>query len=212
MPMMDSAAGKAIMYGLPAISFAFMSFMPSALQLYFVATGMFGLAQTYVINSPTFRRWVGMTMSKKSTGEPKLEISPNIQSKGLRATMLRIEEEKAALRKAREQNFVQPQQESTGKISWIDNVMNQGKDMGKNLSKEISEKFGTSSIEQRQRNEQKKRAGEYEGERRTEDDAMRAERNEIRRKEHMKILENERTKASKSWKASKDGQRGPRRG
>jgi YidC/Oxa1 family membrane protein insertase len=209
--MMDSGAGKAIMYGLPAISFTFMAFMPSALQLYFVATGVFGLAQTFVINSPAFRRWLGMTMMKKSTGEPKFEISPNIQSKGLRATMLRIEEEKAALRKARN-SFAQPGKESPAKISWIDKIMNNGKDMGKNLSKEISEKFGTSSIEQRQRNEQKKRASEYEGERRIEDDAMRAERNEARRREHMKILEKERTKASQSFKASKDGQRGSRRG
>ena len=211
--MMDSSAGKAIIYGLPAISFTFMSFMPSALQLYFVATGMFGLFQTYVINSITFRRWTNMTIPKKTTGQPKLEIASNIQSKGLRAALLRVEEEKAALRKLREQGSVQPNQDGAGKISWIDSIVNNGKDMGKNLSKEISEKFGTSSIEERQRSEQKKRAGEYESERRVEDDALRAQRNENRRKEHMKILEKERTKASQSFKASKDnGQRGPRRG
>jgi YidC/Oxa1 family membrane protein insertase len=210
MPMMESSAGKAIMYGLPAISFTFMAFMPSALQLYFVATGIFGLGQTYVINSTSFRNLTGMTNFKK-TGATKLEINSDIRSKGLRAALLRVEEEKAAQRKAREQISQQPLEGGAAKISWIDSVMNKGKDLGKNVSKEISEKFGTSTLEERQLKEQKKRAGEYEGERKLEDDAKRAERNEIRRKEHLKILEKERNKASQSLKKD-NRQRGPRRG
>ncbi|CAG8117985.1 unnamed protein product [Penicillium salamii] len=211
MPMMDSSAGKSIMYGLPAISFTFMSFMPSALQLYFVASGVFGLTQTHIINSPTFRKWANMTIAKKPVVDGPSESVKNIQSKALRVTLERIEREKAAKKKAYEQSLVQPKEEGP-KVSFIDRMLSQGKNLGKNMSKEISEKFGTSSIEERELKEQKKRAGEYEEERRNEDEVLRAQRNEARRVEHMKILENEKNKASQSWKANREGQRGSRRG
>ncbi|CAG7919294.1 unnamed protein product [Penicillium olsonii] len=207
MPMMDSSMGKSIMYGLPAISFTFMSFMPAALQLYFVASGVFGLTQTHIINSLAFRNWAGMTIPKKVVpADGPSESVKNIQSKALRVTLERIEREKAAAKKAYEQSLAQPKEEPP-KVSFIDRILSQGKDMGKNVSKEIAEKFGTSSIEERELKEQKRRAGEYESERRNEDEALRAQRNEARRLEHMKILENEKNKASQSWKASREGSR-----
>ncbi|KAJ5322603.1 hypothetical protein N7452_010892 [Penicillium brevicompactum] len=206
MPIMDSSTGKSIMYGLPAVSFAFMAFMPSALQLYFVASGLFGLTQTHLINSPKFRTWAGLTIPKKVVANGPSESVKNIQSKALRVTLERIEKEKAAKKKAEEQRLLKLQGEPQ-QVSFIDRILANGKDLGKNMSKEIGEKFGTSSFEEREIKEQKRRAGEYEQERRDEDEALRAKRNEARRLEHLKILENEKNKASQSWNANKAGQR-----
>lgn len=204
--MMDSSTGKSIMYGLPAISFTFMAFMPSALQLYFVASGLFGLTQTHIINSPAFRKWAGMTIPKKPVADGPSESVKNIQSKALRVTLERIEKEKALKKKAYEESLLKTQGEAP-KVSFLDRILENGKDLGKTMSKEIGEKFGTSSFEERELKEQKKRANEYEQERKDEDEVARSKRNEARRQEHLKILENEKNKASQSWNANKAGQR-----
>lgn len=188
-----------------------MAFMPSALQLYFVATGIFGLTQTYVINSPTFRNWAGMTTMKVRTGYQPSESVQNVQSKALRATLERIEKERAAKRKAQEEKLEQAKAGGAN-ISFIDRILNNGKDIGKTLSTEIANKFGTKTIEERERSQRKQRASEYEQERRVEDEALRAERNEARRQEHLKILQTEKSKASAAWQASREkAQRRPRR-
>lgn len=65
--LMSGSTGKALMIGLSTISFAFMAFIPSALQLYFVATGFFAVCQAHMMHSHAFRRWMGMTIPQRAT-------------------------------------------------------------------------------------------------------------------------------------------------
>jgi len=217
MPMMQTEAGKYIIYGFPVMSFAFMAFMPSALQFYFVATGLFGLGQTYLINSNVFRTWMSLSIAQKPTNGPKYSaVTQSTESKGLRQLLERLEKEKAAQEKARTAIPVSPAQEDV-KISFIDRIYQKFGKAGSSLSKSVSETMGTGTVEQRIAKDHKKRADEYEQQRKDEDELMRRERNEARRKEHMQTLENERTKASKSLKNSQaaarkpNGRRGSRR-
>ncbi|KAG0155885.1 hypothetical protein PDIDSM_3058 [Penicillium digitatum] len=209
MPMMQTEAGKYIIYGFPVMSFAFMAFMPSALQFYFVASGLFGLGQTYLINSDAFRNVMSLSIAKKPSNGPKFSaVTQSTQSKGLRQLLERLEKEKAAQEKALSEVPVSSAQEDV-KISIIDRIYQKFGKVGSNLSKSVSETMGTSTVEQRIAKDQKKRADEYEQQRKDEDELMRRERNEARRKEHMQTLENERTKASKSLKNSQTAARKP---
>ncbi|KAJ5165257.1 Membrane insertase OXA1/ALB3/YidC [Penicillium coprophilum] len=215
MPMMQTEAGKYIIYGFPVMSFAFMAFMPSALQLYFVASGLFGLGQTYVINSESFRKWMHLSIAKKpSTGPKYSAITQNTESKGLRNLLERLEKEKAA-EKARLQRVASTAPEEV-KVSFIDRMYKKFGSAGSGLTKSVSETLGTQTVEQRAAKDRKQRADEYEQQRKDEDDLLRRERNEARRREHMQTLENERTKASKSLKNSQtaarkaNGRRGSR--
>ncbi|KAJ5836719.1 Membrane insertase OXA1/ALB3/YidC [Penicillium robsamsonii] len=216
MPMMQTEAGKYIIYGFPVMSFVFMAFMPSALQLYFVATGLFGLGQTYMINSETFRKWMDLSIAKKPSNGPKYSaLTQNTESKGLRNLLERLEKEKAA-EKARLQHVESPVQEDV-KISFIDRMYKKLGTAGSGLTKSVSESLGTQTVEQRLAKDRKQRADEYEQQRKDEDELLRRERNEARRREHMQTLENERAKASKSLKNSQtaarkaNGRRGSRR-
>lgn len=104
------------------MSFAFMAFMPSALQFYFVATGLFGLGQTYLINSNVFRTWMSLSIAQKPTNGPKYSaVTQSTESKGLRQLLERLEKEKAAQEKARTAIPVSPAQEDV-KISFIDRI------------------------------------------------------------------------------------------
>ncbi|KGO44585.1 Membrane insertase OXA1/ALB3/YidC [Penicillium expansum] len=209
MPMMQTEAGKYIIYGFPVMSFAFMAFMPSALQLYFVASGLFGLGQTYLINSEVFRNWLSLSIAKKPSNGPKYSaVTQSTESKGLRQLLERLEQQKAAQEKARIEIPVSAVQEDV-KISFIDRFYQKFGKVGSNLSKSISETMGTATVEQRIAKDHKKRADEYEQQRKDEDELMRRERNAARRKEHMQTLENERTKASKSLKNSQTAARNP---
>ncbi|KAJ5416949.1 uncharacterized protein N7487_000499 [Penicillium crustosum] len=209
MPVMQTEAGKYIIYGFPVMSFAFMAFMPSALQFYFVATGLFGLGQTYLINSNAFRTWMSLSIAQKPSNGPKYSaVTQSTQSKGLRQLLERLEKEKAALEKARTAIPVSPAQEDV-KISFIDRIYQKFGKAGSSLSKSMSETLGTGTVEQRIAKDHKKRADEYEQQRKDEDELMRRERNEARRKEHMQTLENERAKASKSLKNSQAAARNP---
>lgn len=64
--MMSGPAGKALTIALPIISLAFMAFVPSALQLYFVSTGFFAVCQAYMVHSHAFRRWNGMAIPQRA--------------------------------------------------------------------------------------------------------------------------------------------------
>ncbi|KAJ5794998.1 Mitochondrial export translocase Oxa1 [Penicillium paradoxum] len=215
MPMMQTEAGKYIVYGFPVMSFVFMAFMPSALQLYFVATGLLGLGQTYLINSDGFRKWMHMSIARKAPAEKKQfsELTKNTQSKGLRLLLERIEQEKAAQEKARSASRVQPQQEDASmvpaKISLIDRFYKKFGKAGSSLSDSISSTFNTPTAEQRLAEDQKKRANEYEAQRKDEDELTRRERNDARRREHMRTMENQRIKASQSLKNARRSN-GPR--
>ncbi|CAG8976787.1 hypothetical protein HYALB_00012030 [Hymenoscyphus albidus] len=51
---------KAMLYGFPAMSLAFTSWLPAAVQLSFCVSGLGGYLQSYLITIPQFRRWWGM--------------------------------------------------------------------------------------------------------------------------------------------------------
>ncbi|CAI7605255.1 unnamed protein product [Penicillium glandicola] len=212
MPMMQTEAGKYIIYGFPVMSFAFMAFMPSALQLYFVASGLFGLGQTYLVNSEAFRTWMSLSIARKPSNGPTYSaVTQNTESKGLRRLLERLEQEKAAQEKARSEALLSSvsSEQEVAKISFIDRIYGKFGKAGTGLSKSISETIGTPTVEQRLAKDQKKRADEYEQQRKDEEELIRRERNEARRKAHMQTLENERTKASKSLKNSQTAARKP---
>ncbi|KAJ5775593.1 uncharacterized protein N7511_000604 [Penicillium nucicola] len=204
MPVLNSPAGKALIYGLPSVSFVFMAFMPSALQLYFVATGAFGLGQTYLINSDKFRQWMKMDIVQKTEpGQPQFSsLTKNTRSEGLRLLMQRIEQEKLAREKILAKGPGQKggEAEPAAKVSFVDRFMANAKSAGKDMKKDLQEKLSTGPTKQTGRlsAEQQKRAMEYETQRRAEDDAIREERNQARRREHMTKLQNEMTKAKGS--------------
>jgi YidC/Oxa1 family membrane protein insertase len=209
--MMQTDAGKYIIYGFPVMSFIFMAFMPSALQLYFVASGLFGLGQTYLINSDSFRRWMDLSIAKKPSDAKYSAITKNTGSKGLRNLLERLEKEKAIHEKARLERPAPSAQEGV-KISFIDRMYKKFGKAGTGLSKSVSQSFGTATFEERLAKDKKKRADEYEQQRKEEDQLLRNQRNEARRKEHMQTLENERTKASNSLKNSQSaGRKSPGR-
>ncbi|KAJ5146192.1 Membrane insertase OXA1/ALB3/YidC [Penicillium bovifimosum] len=203
MPMMQTEIGKYIIYGFPIISFVFMAFMPSALQLYFVATGIFGLGQTYLINSNNFRGWMKMTIPQKlADGHQFSELTRNTQSKGLRQLMERIEQEKAAQAEARKAIRVEEEAKGPAKVSIIDRFYDKFGKAGSDLQNSMSKTLGMSTPEQRLASDKKKRADEYEEQRKEEDELMRRKRNEARRREHLKAQELQRERAKKSLKQS----------
>ncbi|KAJ5562741.1 Membrane insertase OXA1/ALB3/YidC [Penicillium sp. DV-2018c] len=210
MPMMQTDMGKYIIYGFPVMSFVFMTLMPSALQLYFVATGLFGLGQTYVINSDNFRGWMKMTIPEKLADAPGpqfSELTRNTQSKGLRLLMERIEQEKAAKARATANTRATVQEDSgevkgPAKISMIDRLYEKFGKVGSEVQDSLSKTLGTATPEERLASEKKKRALEYEEQRKEEDELMRRKRNEERRIEHLRAQELERERAKKSLKQS----------
>jgi YidC/Oxa1 family membrane protein insertase len=208
MPMMQTEAGKYIIYGFPVMSFVFMAFMPSALQLYFVATGIFGLGQTYVINSEKFRSWMKMSIAQKNADRQQFsELTRNTPSKGLRLLLERIEQDKAAKAQAHLNTRATVQEDggetkAPAKISIIDRFYEKFGKAGSELQNSMSKTLGTSTPEQRLASDKKKRAEEYEEQRRDEDELMRRKRNEARRKEHLQAQALQRERAKKSLEES----------
>ncbi|KAJ5182936.1 hypothetical protein N7492_000552 [Penicillium capsulatum] len=81
--LMSGSLGKAMIYGLPAMSMAFMAFVPSALQLYFVSTGLFAVGQAYLMHSHAFRRWMNMAIPQRATNQSDdstLRLTRNVKA------------------------------------------------------------------------------------------------------------------------------------
>jgi YidC/Oxa1 family membrane protein insertase len=133
-------------------------------------------------------------------------LTKNTHSKGLRLLMERIELEKAEREKARAQGFHLPEKDNgeraPGKVSLVDRWVANAKEAGKGMAKDIQEKLNTSPTKQTGRltAEEQKRAMEYETQRSVEEKAIREERNQARRKEHITRLRDEMMKAKDSSK------------
>ncbi|KAM5458378.1 hypothetical protein MaudCBS49596_000291 [Microsporum audouinii] len=56
----NTPLGRMMLYGLPGITMATMSFWPGILQLYFLTTGFLSMCQAYLVTSPGFRKLVGL--------------------------------------------------------------------------------------------------------------------------------------------------------
>ncbi|PWY79609.1 hypothetical protein BO70DRAFT_316248 [Aspergillus heteromorphus CBS 117.55] len=192
--------GSAVLYGLPAISFAFMAFFPSALQLYFVSTGLFGLLQAYLVHSPAFRSW-----AKIAQNQP-IEVDASKQAEAIRMLTDQMEAERARLQ---EQQTTQ----SRLQLSLIDRFLNNAKTAKTNLVKETTEKIneirgagpaknadGSFAEPPRLSEKDRKLADDYEKRRREEEEWKREERNHSRRRAHQQAMEQQREKARSAFK------------
>ncbi|KKK22306.1 hypothetical protein ARAM_006938 [Aspergillus rambellii] len=206
-----TSLGKMFLYGLPSMSFAFMSFFPSALQIYFATTGLFALGQSYLINSPAFRRVAGIAIATKPAPavdptNPLASQGGSEQSRALRMLTEALEAENAKLSEGRPAT---PGQE----LSFIDRAIESLKQSKDKLKRETTEKVnemrgdgplknadGTLAEPPRLSEKDRKLAADYEKRRKEEEDWKREERNHARREAHLRALDLEREKARAAFK------------
>ena len=203
----NSSFGKAMLFGLPAFSFAFMAWFPSALQLYFASTGLFALCQSHVLRNEQIRKSLGLAIPNKEQ-PPSNPLTAEGASKGLRLLQEAIEAEKAKMAEQQKQNPSAPVPD----ISFIDRMLNNIKESKDNIQREATEKMnemrgetpgqnadGTPAEPPRLNEKDRKLAADYERRRKEEEDWKRDERNHARREAHMRALEAQREKARVSW-------------
>ena len=198
MDFMNGAAGKGILIGLPAISFCFMMVMPSALQLYFVSTGIWALGQSHLLHNHSFRRWMKMEIPNAVGNAEKIDDSL------ARLTRRLQEEQNKVLQAQKQEAALDPQ-----KISFIDRWMKKGKEYFREVKTEVTQKVqqvqatggptknadGSPVAPPRLTEAQKKREAAEEKELSQEEKRYRLQRNTERRRAHMQALEREREKA-----------------
>lgn len=207
--------GKVFLYGLPSISFLFMAFFPSSLQLYFVTTGLFALGQSYLLNNDNFRKFAGLAIRNRDlppAGSPQAGPSTSSLNKRLRMIYdaAEAEQRKAAAAAAAAADAAEAQ--SKQNISLIDRTLNNAKDSLENFKREATEKVqelagqgpatnpdGTPAPPPRLSQKDLKMAAEYDKRRKEEEDWKREERNHARREAHLRAVEAEREKAARSW-------------
>lgn len=209
--------GKVVLYVLPVISFLFMIFQPAALQLYFMSTGAFALAQSSVIHKPWFREILSITVPKVSNSAPTVDRSPSV---GVARLQQRIEEERQRMAE-----LSKPAQEETTpknytKVSAIDKMIDKGTKGLSEWSQSANEAAGKSWDSMRGKpttnadgspiagprlsDAELKKAEEYEKERRSAEAYAREERNYARKQAHMRALAAEREKAKASWQKQQE--------
>jgi YidC/Oxa1 family membrane protein insertase len=213
--LQGTTLGRLLMFGLPAFSFLFMAFFPSALQLYFVTTGLFGLGQAYLLGSDTFRKSMNIAIPVR---QPKNGQSPGHDdsqpSKSIRTLREHLEAERAKM--------IQEEHKSPDsvEISFIDRALNNLKEAKENIKRETTEKLdavrgqapvknadGTIAEPPRLGEKDLKLAADYERRRKEEEDWKREERNHARREAHLKALELEREKARSAFKVKQRSRR-----
>lgn len=203
--MMNSSFGKALIYGMPAVGFAFMAFFPSALQLYFLSTGIFALGQAYLLHSHDFRRFANITIPQKH--QPSSDSSP-LGARGIKLIEEFIKEEEAKNIERKRQN---PSPEPNSEISLIDRLLDSYKTKMENIQREARDKMsevsgkapannpdGSPAAQPRLSDKDLKLASDYERRRKEEEDWKREERNHARREAHMRLLAEQREKARES--------------
>lgn len=205
-----SSVGKAVLYGLPFMSFAFMAFWPSALQIYFCTTGAFALCQSYLLSSHSFRRRFGMEIPSPAlaaSAGPTQAGGKETPSRSLRLIYDAIQAEQAKAAKALEEKAA-----AKANVSVIDRAINSVKEGSSKFKSEMQEKMneisgqgpvtnadGTPAPPPRLSEKDQKMAADYDKRRREEEEWKREERNHARREAHLRALEAEREKARRSW-------------
>lgn len=199
MDILNTSAGKAMLLGLPALSFTFMAFQPGALQLYFLSTGLLGLAQAYVINNAKFRNAMGMAIPIRRQAPQDLS---NLEQLQARLAELQANPEKAK----------QPEPAQDSNISTIDRVQKNITSWSEKAKQEVTDKWsevrgtqtknadGSRAAKPRLTEDDRRAAERYEKEARAREAALREERNHARRSSHMRTLANERQKAQDMYK------------
>lgn len=218
--MQKTSFGKAMLYGLPALSFCFVAFFPSALQLYFASTGLFALAQSNLLRSDGFRKWANIALPDRSlpSENPFADLDRSTQSRGLRMLQEAVQAETAKLQeqsKQAKQSASDSDSDSDSikqQISFVDRMINSFKQQKDSIQREASDKMkelkgdapetnadGSPAEKPRLSEKDLKLAADYERRRKEEDEWKREERNHARRDAHMKVLEAQRRKARASW-------------
>lgn len=176
---------KGMLYTFPAVTFLAVLSFPSALQLYFVATGAFGAAQATLTSSDKFRRFAGITIPDRNQAKPDM------------SNIIRLlQEQQRAVGEAKNRSRSEMQSGQQG-ISFIDSTINSLKkkqsDARKSIeemTRELQEKAGRGPEKRadgsvadppRLSKKERQRADEYEKRRREEEDYKRQERNSIRK-------------------------------
>ncbi|KAJ5378972.1 hypothetical protein N7509_012091 [Penicillium cosmopolitanum] len=197
---MNSAAGKSMAIGLPTISFLFMAFMPSALQLYFVATGAFALGQSYMVTSNKFRNMLGMTVARKVAPDNSISDAQDYLAKLQKQVDARLKP------KAEEKKPVNQNVSKIDKL--VDGMSEHFRQAKTDISTKLSEASGkgqaknadgTAAPPPRLTDAERKKALEYEQEQQSVDSFRREERNHARRNAQMQALRAEREKAKASF-------------
>lgn len=198
---MNSAAGKSMVIGLPAISFLFIAFMPSALQLYFLATGAFATGQSYLVNSTKIRQKLGLTVARHLTVDNSAEDAQNY--------LARLQKQVDARLKPKAEVEQKPQTQNVSKIDkLVDGMSEHFRQAKTDISTKISEASGkgpttnpdgSPAAPPRLTDAERKKALEYEQEQQSMDAFRREERNHARRNAQMQALRAEREKAKASF-------------
>ncbi|KAJ5723682.1 hypothetical protein N7488_001717 [Penicillium malachiteum] len=202
--LFNTSAGKSILLGLPAISFLFMMWMPSALQLYFAATGAWALGQSHILNNKSFRKFMNMEIAQQTTGATAaLDDSLSQLQRSLQ------EDRQRRLQQAKEHlaSTVAPEHQS-----FIDRWLKAGKDHAKEVGSDITTKMkemtgavpttnadGTPGAAPRLTDAQRKAALQEEEAQSAWDKQERERRNEERRRAHMQTMKNEMERAKSSF-------------
>lgn len=218
--MQKTSFGKAMLYGLPALSFCFVAFFPSALQLYFASTGLFALAQSNLLRNDSFRKWANIALPDRSlpSENPFAGLDRSTQSRGLRMLQEAVQAETAKLQEQSKQAKQSASDSDSNsdsikqQISFVDRMINSFKEQKDSIQREASDKMkelkgdapetnadGSPAEKPRLSEKDLKLAADYERRRKEEDEWKREERNHARRDAHMKVLEAQRRKARASW-------------
>lgn len=132
----NTSAGKSLLVGLPSTSFLFISWMPAALQLYFVATGGWALAQSHVLNNDSFRRLLKMEIPQRAIDTPEYQDS-------LRQLTQRIQEDRTRRLQASTEEFRSKQDPQNQ--SFIDRWLKAGSEHIKKVKTEATDKLNEAS-------------------------------------------------------------------
>lgn len=218
--MQKTSFGKAMLYGLPALSFCFVAFFPSALQLYFASTGLFALAQSNLLRNDSFRKWANIALPDRSlpSENPFAGLDRSTQSRGLRMLQEAVQAETAKLQEQSKQAKQSASDSDSNsdsikqQISFVDRMINSFKEQKDSIQREASDKMkelkgdapetnadGSPAEKPRLSEKDLKLAADYERRRKEEDEWKREERNHARRDAHMQVLEAQRRKARASW-------------
>jgi YidC/Oxa1 family membrane protein insertase len=190
--LQDSTFGQAMLIGLPTVTFFIMSMWPSSLQLYFAASSLFGLSQTYLLNSPTVRQGLNLAPLPIHGG-----------SQAMDPRRLRLIEDSV---KPRAQ--ISETRELPPNVSLIDRWVESAKKPFRNMRNEYREKMssisgdapaknadGTPAAPSRLSKADLKRAEDYERRRKEEAAFQRSLRNAQRQAAHEKNTKNKSSSA-----------------
>jgi len=185
----NTAWGKFVVYVFPSLSFLFVCFWPSSLQLYFATTGLFALGQTYLLNSPRFRKFANLAETSKPGAGASAKNQAN---KGVRLIYDTIQKE------APKTAAFPPD----GNISVVDRAVNSIKSGVKDLKRETMDTLNTAMGGQADTNpdgspappprlskQDLKSAEDYERRKKDEENSRREERNHARRQDYLSQLQ-----------------------